>query len=131
MVAVVVVIFLLLTVLGLAIGVSAAEVGPGEDGNAKGLGIGAAVWSGLTLLVSLFVGGMVATRTGMVYDCAPGMIEGGLVWVLAVILLIYMAGSGIVMLASARFGRACLREQGGPRLCKDTGHRYRRRAHTL
>ena len=114
MVAVVVVIFLLLTVLGLAIGVSAAEVGPGEDGNAKGLGIGAAVWSGLTLLVSLFVGGMVATRTGMVYDCAPGMIEGGLVWVLAVILLIYMAGSGIGMLASARFGQACLREQGAP-----------------
>ena len=97
-------VFLLLTVLGLAIGVSAADVGPGEDGNAKGLGIGAAVWCGLTLLVSLFVGGMVATRTGMVYDCAPGMIEGGLVWVLAVILLICMAGSGIGMRASGVFG---------------------------
>ena len=97
-------VFLLLTVLGLAIGVSAADVGPGEEGNAKGLGIGAAVWSGLTLLVSLFVGGMVATRTGMVYDRASGMIEGVLVWVLAVILLIYMASSGIGMLASGVFG---------------------------
>ena len=97
-------VFLLLTVLGLAIGVSAADVDPGQDGNARGLGIGAAVWSGLTLLISLFVGGMVATRTGMIYDRATGMIEGVLVWVLAVILLIYMASSGIGLLASGVFG---------------------------
>lgn len=97
-------VFLLLTVLGLAVGVSAADVDPGQDGNARGLGIGAAVWSGLTLLVALFVGGMVATRTGMVYDRATGMIEGVLVWVLAIILLIYLASSGIGMLASGVFG---------------------------
>jgi hypothetical protein len=97
-------VFLLLTVLGLAIGVSAADVGPGRDGNAQQLGIGAAVWSGLTLLISLFVGGMVATRTGMIYDRATGMIEGVLVWVLAVMLLIYLASSGIGMLASGVFG---------------------------
>ena len=97
-------VFLLLSVLGLAIGVSAADVGPAEDGNAKGLGIGAAVWSGLTLLIALFIGGMVATRTGMVYDRATGIIEGVLVWVLAIILLIYMASSGIGMLTSGVFG---------------------------
>ena len=97
-------VFLLLSVLGLAIGVSTAEVGPGQDGNAKTLGIGAAVWSGLTLLISLFIGGMVATRTGMVYDRATGMIEGVLVWVLAIIMLIYMASSGIGMLTSGVFG---------------------------
>ena len=97
-------VFLLLSVLGLAIGISAADVGPGQDGNAKGLGVGAAVWSALTLLISLFIGGMVATRTGMVYDRTTGMIEGVLVWVLAVIMLIYMASSGIGMLTSGVFG---------------------------
>lgn len=97
-------VFLLLSVLGLAVGVSAADVGPGQDGNAKGLGIGAAVWSGVTLLIALFVGGMVATRTGMVYDRATGMIEGVLVWVLAIIMLIYLASSGIGMLTSGVFG---------------------------
>ena len=97
-------VFLVLSVLGLAIGVSAADVGPGQDGNAKTLGIGAAVWSGLTLLISLFIGGMVATRTGMVYDRTTGMIEGVLVWVLAIIMLIYMASSGIGMLTNGVFG---------------------------
>ena len=90
--------------LGLAIGISAADVDPAQDGNAKTLGIGAAVWSGLTLLIALFIGGMVATRTGMVYDRASGMIEGVLVWVLAIILLIYLASSGIGMLTSGVFG---------------------------
>jgi hypothetical protein len=88
---------LLLGVLGLAIGVSAADVGPGTDTNAKGLGIGAAIWSGGTLLVSLFIGGLVATRTGMVHDRATGMIEGVLIWVLSILTLIYMAASGIGM----------------------------------
>ncbi len=97
-------VFMLLSVLGLAVGVSAADVDVGRDGNAKGLGIGAAVWSAVTLLISLFIGGMVATRTGMVYDRATGMIEGVLVWVLAVMLLIYLASSGIGMLASGVFG---------------------------
>ncbi|AEG91334.1 hypothetical protein [Ramlibacter tataouinensis] len=97
-------VFLLLSVLGLAIGISAADVGPAEDGNAKTLGVGAAIWSGLTLLVSLFIGGMVATRTGMVYDRTSGMIEGVLVWVLAILLLIYLASSGIGMLTSGVLG---------------------------
>jgi hypothetical protein len=96
--------FLLLTVLGLAIGISAADVTPGSDGNAKGLGFGAAVWSGVTLLIALFLGGLVATRTGMVYDRAVGMTEGVLVWVLSILALIYMAGSGIGMLSSGVFG---------------------------
>jgi hypothetical protein len=94
-------IFMLLTVLGLAIGISAADIGQGA--NPSGLGIGAAVWSGLTLLVALFVGGMVATRSGMVYDKAAGMIEGFLVWVLLILTLVYMAGSGIGMLSSGLF----------------------------
>jgi hypothetical protein len=97
-------VFLLLTVLGLAIGISAADIGPGEDANAKGLGIGAAAWSGVTLLISLFIGGMVATRTGMVYDKAVGITEGVLVWVLAILTLIYMASSGIGLVSSGVFG---------------------------
>lgn len=95
---------LVLTVLGLAIGISAAEMGPGEEANAGGLGFGAAVWSGLTLVIALFVGGLVSTSTGMVYDRANGVIQGVLVWVLAVLLLIYMAASGVSMLTGSVFG---------------------------
>ena len=95
---------LLMTVLGLAIGVSAADVGPGQEGNAKGLGIGAAVWSGVSMIVALFLGGLVATRTGMIDDRAVKMTEGALVWVLSMLALIYMATSGIGMLSSGVFG---------------------------
>jgi ElaB/YqjD/DUF883 family membrane-anchored ribosome-binding protein len=96
--------FVLLTVLGLAIGISAADIGSPEDSSAAGWGISAAVWSGLTLLIALFIGGWVATRAGMVYDEATGLIEGVLVWVLSILALLYLAGSGIGLLSNSIFG---------------------------
>lgn len=97
-------VFLLLSTLGLAIGISTANIGPTENLDASRIGTGAAIWSGLTLLIALFVGGLVATRTGMVYDKASGFIEGVLVWVLSILAVMYMAGSGIGMLATGASG---------------------------
>lgn len=97
-------VFLLLSTLGLAIGVSTANIGPTEELDAGRLGTGAAIWSGLTLLIALFVGGMVSTRAGLVHDKASGFIEGVLVWVLSILAIMYMAGSGIGMLASGASG---------------------------
>jgi hypothetical protein len=91
---------ILLTVLGLAIGVSAVD--PGET-EAQTFGAGAAVWAALSLLVALFVGGMVSTRFGMVYDKATGAFEGVLVWVLSILLMMYLAGTGIAMVAGGAF----------------------------
>jgi hypothetical protein len=87
---------LLLTALGLAVGISAAQ--PGETEGAT-LGTGAGIWAGLSLLVALFVGGMVATRIGAITDRATGFFEGALVWVVSILLMAYFAGSGIGMLA--------------------------------
>src|SRR5215207_5994279 len=56
---------LFLTTLGLAVGISAADPDNTDTG---ALGLGAAIWSGLALLIALFVGGMAATRLGMIYD---------------------------------------------------------------
>lgn len=97
-------VFLLLTVLGMAIGVSAVDVGTQDDTSARSLGIGAGAWGAGSLLVALFVGGWVATRAGMVHDGATGMIEGVLIWVLSVMTLLYMASSGVALLASGVFG---------------------------
>jgi hypothetical protein len=97
-------VFLLLTVLGMAIGVSAVDIGTADNTSARSLGIGAGVWGAATLLVALFVGGWVATRAGMVHDGATGMIEGVLIWVLSVLTLIYMASSGVALLANGVFG---------------------------
>jgi hypothetical protein len=91
---------LLLTALGVAVGVSAAQ--PGET-EASTLGTGAGIWAGLSLLVALFVGGMVATRIGAISDGATGFFEGALVWVVSILLMVYFASSGVSMLAGGAF----------------------------
>jgi hypothetical protein len=91
---------MLLTALGLAIGISAVDP-RGTD--AQSVGIGAAVWAGLSLLIALYIAGMVSTRIGAVFDKTTGMFEGVLAWVLTVLLIAYLAGSGIGMMASGAF----------------------------
>ena len=91
---------MLLAALGLAIGISAVE--PGET-DAGTIGIGAAIWGGVQLLVALFIGGMVATRVGAIIDRTTGFFEGMLVWVVSLILMAYLAGSGIASVASGAF----------------------------
>src|SRR5688500_2302516 len=92
---------LFLTTLGLAIGISAAE--PGET-DAQAFGTGAAIWSGLSLLIALFVGGMAATRLGMVFDKAAGAFEGALVWVLSFLIVLWLASSGVRLVAGGISG---------------------------
>jgi len=88
---------MLLAALGVAIGVSA--VNPGET-DPEAIGIGAAVWGGAQLLIALFIGGMVATRVGAIIDRTTGFFEGVLVWVVSLMLMAYLAGSGIASVAS-------------------------------
>src|SRR4051794_37121758 len=92
---------LLLTSLGVAIGISAVDPRGGND--AETVGMGAAIWAAISLLLSLYVGGMVSTRIGAVFDKTTGMFEGVLVWVLSVLLMAYLAGSGIGLVASGAF----------------------------
>ncbi|HEX2492420.1 MAG TPA: hypothetical protein VHK24_01505, partial [Steroidobacter sp.] len=95
---------LFLTTLGLAVGVSAIDP---FSTDASSVGAGAAVWSGISLLISLFIGGMAATRLGMVFDKAAGAFEGALVWVLSFLLILWLATSGVRLVAggvSSLFG---------------------------
>ena len=90
---------MLLTAFGLALGVSAVD--PGSD--AQRLGAGAAIWAAISLLLSLYVGGMASTRIGAIFDKTTGMFEGILVWVLSLLLIVYLAGSGIGLVAGGAF----------------------------
>jgi hypothetical protein len=91
---------LLMTALGVAVGISAAQ--PGET-DAGTLGTGAGIWGGLSLLIALFLGGWVSTRIGAIFDGTTGFFEGALVWVVSVLLMLYFAASGIGMLAGGAF----------------------------
>ena len=92
---------LFLTTLGLAVGISAADPIKGDAG---ALGTGAAIWTGLSLLIALFVGGMAATRLGMVFDKAAGAFEGALVWALSFLVILWLASSGVQLVASGVSG---------------------------
>src|SRR5262245_772671 len=91
---------LLMTALGVAVGISAAQPGETEAGT---IGTGAGIWGGLSLLIALFVGGWVSTRIGAIFDGTTGFFEGVLVWVVSVLLMLYLASSGVGMLAGGAF----------------------------
>jgi hypothetical protein len=82
------------------VGITAAQ--PGET-EASALGTGAGLWAGVSLLIALFIGGMVSTRIGAIFDGTTGFFEGALVWVVSVLLMLYFASSGIGMLAGGAF----------------------------
>jgi hypothetical protein len=96
-------VLMLLSALGLAVGITTADLGTGEGAGARGLGIGAGVWAMLSLLVALFIGGTVAARAGLVRYQSAALLHGALVWVLAMLGIVYLAASGISLGAGALF----------------------------
>src|SRR4051812_14338865 len=93
-------VLMLLSSLGLAIGISATDP-RNPDGEA--LGTGAAIWTGLSLLIALFIAGWASTRLSMLWERTTAMFEGVLVWVLSLILILYLTASGIGLVASGAF----------------------------
>ena len=97
-------VLMLLSTLGLAVGFSTADVGPGPDSNAQALGIGAGIWAGLSLLIALFVSGTIASRVSMVVDRTVATTHGALIWVLTMLGILYLAGTGISLGMSGVLG---------------------------
>ncbi len=93
-------VLILLGSLGLAVGASAVDP---QQPAAQALGTGAAIWGGVSLLIALFIGGMVSTRVGMVHDRTAGAWEGALVWVMSILAIAYLATSGIGLVAGGAF----------------------------
>lgn len=87
-------ILLMLSLAGIAIGLSAADFGPGEDGF-KGFTTGAGIWLVVSQLVALAVGGFVAGRLAAVPKTTSTAFHGAAVWGLATLLMAYMASSAI------------------------------------
>lgn len=69
--------WLLLTLLGLAIGLSTLEPG---DANLSGVLVWLGVWSFVTMLAVMFIGSLVAARTALVRHRRTGLIYGVVVW---------------------------------------------------
>jgi hypothetical protein len=97
---------LLLAALGVAVGITAVD--PAQTQMNK-LGVGAGIWAGVSLLLALFVGGLVSTRIGATFDGSTGFFSGFLVWIVSLLLVAYLAASGVSSLASGAFSL-----MGGP-----------------
>jgi hypothetical protein len=83
--------FILLSILGLAIGASAFN--PGDD--LADFGTGAGIWGAISALIAFFVGGMIAARSAAVTGRGNGTLNGAMVWLVMIPLALYMVSSGI------------------------------------
>lgn len=87
-------VWLLLTFLGLAVGLSSLD--PRDSMSAvRDVGIGTGIWTIVVSVISLFVGGLIAAKTAGFLDRKTGAIHGAVLWALATILSVILVG-GVV-----------------------------------
>jgi hypothetical protein len=79
-----------LTLLGTAVGLTAAD-----DAEGRTLGIGAGIWLIVSVLISLYVGGLVTGRLAGVLTRGDGALHGILMWGLSTVLALYFLASGV------------------------------------
>jgi hypothetical protein len=80
-----------LTIVGVAIAGSTYD--PGDS--ARSFGIGAGIWSALSMLIAFFVGGWLAARSAALRSPDTGVLNGAMVWVVAIPLMLYVVMGGI------------------------------------
>jgi hypothetical protein len=99
-------VLMLLNALGLAIGISIIDLNaaPGVTGDAQAWSIGAAAWLFLSVLISLFVAGMVSSRAGQTLTPGTGAIQGTVVWVLAMLGMMLFGAAGMSLGSNALLG---------------------------
>jgi len=79
---------MMLTLLGIATGLTATDVTEGET-----LGMGPLLWAGLSMLVSAFVGGYVAARMSGLKRKTDGVLHGAVSWAVTTVLFAVLATS--------------------------------------
>jgi hypothetical protein len=97
-------IFALLASAGFAVGLS--SVRPGNLDSVRSTMSGVAIWSGVSFVVALFIGGITASRTAGIVDRATGAIHGAVLWGLKISMLGFAMyiGSSLNSIASAAAG---------------------------
>jgi hypothetical protein len=96
---------LLLTTLGLAIGITAlGDPRTADSDTARGLGLGAGLWGAIILLIASFLGGLVSTRVTDRPDRGGAVLHGALVWTLTSLMLVWLLSQGVSLGLSGLFG---------------------------
>jgi uncharacterized protein HemX len=82
---------LLLSILGLAIGLTTFE----QSDQLSNFGIGAGIWGAISTIVAFLLGGWVAASTAAVRGRSNALLNGAMVWAVAIPLIMYLLGSGV------------------------------------
>jgi hypothetical protein len=96
---------LLLSMLGLGIGLS--TVNPAQDDgtpSAASLGIGAGIWWGISYLIALVIGGYVAAHLAGTRAHIDGVLHGLLTWALALLVTVYLLSTALGSVIGGAFG---------------------------
>jgi hypothetical protein len=96
-----VVLQILFTTLGMAVGLSTLAVDPNLD---RSVGVGAGIWWLITGLISLFAAGWVAARVAGIPDREDAMIHGFVTWGLATLFGAFIVTSTVGTLVGGTMG---------------------------
>jgi hypothetical protein len=99
---------LVLTLLGIATGLTATDLAEGET-----MGMGPLLWAGFSMLVAAFVGGYVAARMSGLKRKADGVLHGAVSWAVTTILFASLATSVGGTLVSGVFSNMGQLARGG------------------
>ncbi|HSP78745.1 MAG TPA: hypothetical protein VLQ93_09465 [Myxococcaceae bacterium] len=107
-------VWVLLYTLGLAIGLSAID----QEESIGGMltpGVGTGLWTLITPIIALFVGGLVASRTAGIVDRSAGALHGAVLWGLTTVLAVVLVSWGVraVVNAAVGVGRTAVGVAGG------------------
>jgi len=96
-------VWVLLYTLGTAVGLSAIDR---EESLGRILtpGVGTGLWTLITPIIALFVGGLVAARTAGIVDRTSGALHGAVIWGLATVLAVVLAAWGVRAVVNAALG---------------------------
>lgn len=91
-----------LGVLGIAIGLSSFDA----NNVTRSLGIGAGIWGAISALLAFLVGGWIAGKAAAFSGSTSGIMNGAMVWFVAIPMLVYLLAGGIGALAGTALGAA-------------------------
>lgn len=91
--------WVLLQMIGMGIGLATVDVG--DAGSLRTVGIGTTVWTAVTPLIALFIGGLVAGRLAATYSQRSGALHGFVLGAFASLLGLFVMLSVVSTVANA------------------------------
>lgn len=93
----------LLTMLGIGIGIATLDPGTADNPTASSFSIGAGIWYVVTGIIAAFVGGYIAARLSGKTTATTGALHGLTTWAFTTLLVLYLLTSAIGSLVGGAF----------------------------